>query len=347
MSEIKFIDLFAGIGGFRYSFDSLGCRCVFSSEINESCQQVYEKNYGDKPHGDIMKINADEIPDFDILCAGFPCQPFSVCGKQKGFEDTRGTLFFEICRIIKVKQPSVVFLENVKNLVTHNKGATFSTILKTLETLKYNVSYKVLNSKDFGIPQSRERIIIIATKKGFFDFSKLQYKKSLPVESILEKDVNFEYLSRESYTLIDKQFIKKQPSGLIFVGYRNKGTWKVGIRPNTEHLSRVHRQPNRIYSSKGIFPTLPAQETSGRFWIYIPEEDKVRRLTLNECYRLMGYPNNFIKDSNKSNAYLQCGNSVVIPMITSIANEIINQGFLGEKNGVFGRNLQELNFGCI
>lgn len=339
--KIKFIDLFAGIGGFRYSFEQSGCKCVFSSEINEACQKVYENNYGDKPRGDITKIEPNEIPDFDILCAGFPCQPFSICGKKMGFEDTRGTLFFEICKIIKEKNPKVVLLENVKHLTKHDGGKTFKTIIATIEELGYNVSYRVLNSKDFGVAQSRERIIIIGTQVGAFNFDDLHTSEEMQIKEILDKDGNFEYLDKSEYTLIDKQYIKRQKSGLIFVGYRNKGMWKTGVRPNTEHLSRVHRQPNRIYSVDGVHPTIPSQETSGRFWIYLEEEDAVRKLTLNECYKLMGFPNSFVRDENSGNAYKQCGNSVVIPMISEIAKSIIRQGFEGGNNGNFGNGVYQ------
>lgn len=340
--QVTFIDLFAGIGGFRYSFEKSGCKCVFSSEIDEACQNVYEKNYGDKPAGDITKIEASEIPDFDILCAGFPCQPFSICGKKMGFEDTRGTLFFEICRIIKEKQPKVVLLENVKHLTKHDEGRTFKTIIATLEELGYNVSYEVLNSKDFGVPQSRERIIIVGTQEGYFDFEDLRRKEETSINDILDKEGDFEYLDKSEYTMIDKYLVTRQKSGLMFVGYRNKGMWKTGVRPNTEHLSRVHRQPNRIYSTEGIHPTIPSQETSGRFWIHIKEEDAVRKLTINECYKLMGFPSEFIRDENIGNAYKQCGNSVVVPMIKEIAESIIRQGFEGGKNGKFGSGLYQI-----
>ncbi|MBP3253740.1 MAG: DNA cytosine methyltransferase [Bacteroidales bacterium] len=325
--KFKYIDLFSGIGGFRFAMDSVGGECVFSSEINEYCKNVYLKNFGDYPNGDITKIDENIIPDFDILCAGFPCQPFSICGKKLGFEDTRGTLFFDICRIIKTKKPRVVLLENVKHLIHHNNGSTFRTIINSLNGLGYNVSFKILNSKDFGVAQSRERIIIVATLNSTFDFDDVKTTSPVHIKDILDKDGNFEFLSKEEYTIIDKQYIKIQPTGLIFCGYRNKGTWKKGVRPNTEYLSRVHRQPNRIYSINGIHPTIPSQETSGRYWIYSPEEDTVRKLTLNECYKLMGFPENFVKDENKARAYLQCGNAVVIPMVKEIAKSIIRQQF--------------------
>lgn len=333
--DIRFIDLFAGIGGFRYSFEQAGCKCVFSSEFNPAAQKVYFNNYGEFPAGDITKIHETDIPDFDILCAGFPCQPFSICGLKKGFEDTRGTLFFDICRIIKAKQPAVVVLENVKHLTKHDNGNTFNVILHTLERLGYNTAYKVLDSQYYGVAQSRERIIIVATKNGYFDFDDMQQSTPIHIKDILEKEGDFEYLDKSEYTLLPEYLIRKQPSGLMFCGYRNKGTWKTGVKPNTEHLSRVHRQPNRIYHADGIHPTIPSQETSGRFWIYIPEEDAVRKLTIKECYKLMGFPEFFKIDENRGNAYKQCGNSVAIPLIKELANSIIRQGFTNEKFGEF------------
>lgn len=325
--EIRFIDLFAGIGGFRLGFENAGCKCVFSSEFNEACQKVYQQNYGDIPAGDITQIDEKNIPDFDILCAGFPCQPFSICGKKMGFNDTRGTLFFDVCRIIKEKRPKVVVLENVKHLINHDKKRTFRVIISTLQELGYNVSYKVLDSTKFGVAQCRERIIIVGTLGITFNFDDLQQTPRGVLRDFLDKTGDFEYLEKGTYTLLDAKYIHQQPTGLIFVGYRNKGIWTKGVKPNTEYLSRCHRQPNRIYSIDGIHPTLPSQETSGRFWIYIPEKDVVRKLTIKECYRLMGYPENFKIDKNKGNAYRQCGNSVVIPMITELAKSICRQCF--------------------
>ena len=326
--NIRFIDLFAGIGGFRYCFDSLGCECVFSSEIDEKCRKVYEANYGDIPKGDITKIASSDIPDFEILCAGFPCQPFSISGKKQGFNDIRGTLFFDICRIISDKKPKVVFLENVKNLITHDRKRTFKIILETLMQLNYNVSWKVLNAKDFGVAQSRERVIIIGFANGIFDFDNIRYStKDVYIRDIMDLQGNFEYLDKSEYTLIENKYIKRQPSGLIFCGYRNKELWKNGIREGTQYLSRCHRQPNRIYSVDGTHPTIPSQESSGRFWIYDKKTDIVRKLTINECYKLMGFPSDFKRTEKDSDSYKQLGNSVVIPMIMSIAKEIISQGF--------------------
>lgn len=321
---LKFIDLFAGIGGFRLAFERAGYQCVYSCEIDEACQKVYFNNFGEIPQGDITQINIKAIPNFDILTAGFPCQPFSISGKRGGFQDTRGTLFFYICEIIATKSPSVVILENVKHLIHHDKGRTLDVILYALEDLGYLVDYKVLNAKNFGVAQNRERIIIIATKNIKFNFSKLNLVYPVPqLQDFLCQNNAFEYLKSEEYTMIDNP--KKQVSDLIFVGYRNKNIWKKGVRPNTHHLSRVHHQPNRIYSIVGVHPTIPSQETSGRFFIYIPEENVVRKLTIKECYRLMGFPDNFRVHSNLGESYKQVGNSVCVPMIYELAMQIKKQ----------------------
>ncbi len=324
--EYKFIDLFAGIGGFRKGFQDAGFKCVFTSEINTQCQQVYETNFGDKAFGDITQIAPTDIPNFDILLGGFPCQPFSISGKKMGFEDTRGTLFFDICQIIEKKQPSVVVLENVKHLIHHQKGNTFKVIKNALIDLGYNVVHKILNAKDFGVPQNRERIFIIATKNYYFNFAQLKREKKVILRDFLESEGNFEFIDKSEYTLIEKP--KHQESGLIFVGYRNKNIWQKGVRANTEHLSRVHRQPNRIYSIDGTHPTIPSQETAGRFFIYIPELDAVRKLTITECYKIMGFESNFIKHSNLGEQYKQIGNSVAIPVIRAIAESIKEQKLL-------------------
>ena len=341
--EYKFIDLFAGIGGFRKGFEDAGFKCVFTSEINPPCQQVYKANFGTLPHGDITKINPTSIPNFDILLGGFPCQPFSISGKKMGFDDTRGTLFFNICQIIEEKKPKVVVLENVKHLIHHDSKKTFKTILNALTELGYNVTHQIVNAKNFGLPQNRERIFIIATKKDFFDFSKLKKQSKTILRDFLDKEGDFEYLDKSEYTLIDAP--KEQDTGLIFVGYRNKNTWKTGVRPDTEHLSRVHRQPNRIYSVDGTHPTIPSQETAGRFFIYLPELDKVRKLTINECYKIMGFPSNFIKHSTVGEQYKQIGNSVAIPVIKAIAETIKTQKLLEDEpqRSVAG-NLQALLF---
>lgn len=318
--EFTFIDLFAGIGGFRIPTQELKGKCVFTSEFNYHAQRAYEINFGEVPFGDITKIDLNIVPKHDVLTAGFPCQPFSISGKMKGFEDTRGTLIYNVFQIIDLRRPKVVLLENVKHLMHHDKGRTLNTILKHLHELGYKTSWKLLNASDFGVPQNRERIIIVGHQEKVFDFEKLVTTPKPILKKFLDKNAQFEYLD-EPYTLL-KEY-KTQPSGLVFIGYRNKLIRKAGVRPGTEHLSRVHKQPNRIYSSEGLHPALPSQESSGRFWIY--DKSRVRKLTINECYRIMGFPDNFIKINNTSELYRQVGNSVCIPMVKEIMKEIKTQ----------------------
>jgi len=315
----KFIDLFAGIGGFRSGFEKHGCKCVFTSEIDSHAQEMYGLNYGDRVHSDITQIDEKEIPNHDILLAGFPCQPFSIAGEKKGFNDTRGTLFFDIERILKEKKPKVVVLENVKHFKSHDKGNTIKVVLTALQELGYTTNWQVLNAKDFGVPQNRERTIIVGALNGVeFDFSKLEKKAPITIKDILEERDDFEYLDESEYTLIENP--KRQPSGLIFAGYRNKNMRTKGVRENTEHLSRVHKQPNRIYSSDGTHPTLSSQESAGRYYIY--HQEKVRKLTIKECYRLMGFPDDFKLIGSKAKLYNRIGNSIVIPMVEEIAKQV-------------------------
>ena len=187
--KLKFIDLFAGIGGFRLGFENAGCKCVFSSEIDDHACEMYELNFGENPRCDITQLNPKDIPDFDILCAGFPCQAFSICGKQKGFYDeTRGTLFFDICRIIEEKKPKAFVLENVSNLEKHDSGRTLTVMLSVLSELGYTVVYKVLNARNFGVPQNRERIIIVGNLNGrVFDFTKLKTNTIETMKPFLDK----------------------------------------------------------------------------------------------------------------------------------------------------------------
>lgn len=322
--DIKFIDLFSGIGGFRIGFERAGFKCIYSCEIDEHANKMYEANFGNSPKEDITTLDPKTLPNFDILLAGFPCQSFSICGLRKGFYDTRGTLFFDICRILEIKKPKTFVLENVQNLENHNQGNTINVMLHNLYKLGYTVNYKILNASDFGVPQNRQRIIFIGNLKGFaFDFNTL---KKTPVSSMLpflDKEGDFKYLAPNEYTLIDKEYIKVQPSGLIFVGYRNKKIRTTGTREGTNYLSRVHKQPNRIYSAEGIHPTLASQETNGRYFILI--NNHVRKLTINECFRFMGFPEDFIKIGPQGQLYQRIGNSICVPMVEAIAKEIKNQ----------------------
>lgn len=325
----RFIDLFAGIGGFRTGFESNDFKCIFSVEIDEHARQMYELNYNEKPFADITKIDEIDVPIHDVLLAGFPCQPFSIAGDKKGFDDTRGTLYFDIERILKHRKPKAVVLENVKHFKNHDKGKTLRVILSSLEHLGYTTNWKVLNAKDFGVPQNRERTIIIGSLNGVkFNFNKLKIQKPTCIKDILEDENDeFEYLQNNEYTIIENP--KKQLSGLIFTGYRNKKIRTKGVRENTIHLSRVHKQPNRIYDSNGTHPTLSSQESAGRYYVY--HKNKVRKLTIKECFRLMGFKDDFRLIGSKGKLHNRIGNSIVIPMVKEISLQVKEQ-ILDVKN---------------
>lgn len=330
---MKFIDLFCGIGGFRAGFEQNGFECVFSSDFDKKVREVYKNNYNEEPFGDITQVNASEIPDFDVMTAGFPCQPFSISGLKKGFDDTRGTLFFDICRIIEEKRPKVVVLENVKHLIHHDKRKTFSVILKKLKDLGYNVNYRILNTKDFGLPQNRERIFIVGSLNSTFDFNLMEIKNSKPLRYFLDKEGDFEYLDDSEFTILEPNLVNQnKDSGLVFIGYRNKNGFQRGVRPGTLHLNRAHRQPNRIYDVDGYHPTLPSQEPSGRFFIYDKDTKKVRKLTIFECYRIMGFPEDFKLSNSIPTCYKQIGNSVAVNVTHELAKQIIEQGLLESEN---------------
>lgn len=328
-SPYRFIDLFAGIGGIRTGFECAGMKCVYTSEKDAHAQKMYELNYGEIPDGDITTVDASTVPDHDVILAGFPCQPFSSAGHKLGFEDARGTLFFDILRIAKEKTPKVLLLENVKNLAHHDAGKTLKVIIAALEDLGYHVAFRVLNAKDFGVPQTRERMIIVASKEKEFNFDALKTSTPVKLKNFLDDEATandgkgFEYLNPDDYVLLDPQDRKEQKSGLIFAGYR-KGNLRVnGIREGSEMFSRAHKQQNRIYSTDGVHPTLSSQESSGRFFIL--HENRVRKLTLAECYRIFGFPEGFKRTGSMAEQYRRIGNSVCVPMMESLAHSIVDQ----------------------
>ena len=311
LKNMKFIDLFAGIGGFRYALESLGCKCVFSSEWDKYCQESYKLNFNETPYGDITQIDEKDIPSFDILCGGFPCQPFSVSGKQRGFSDTRGTLFFDIARIVLYHKPKVIFLENVKNLKAHNDGATFKVISNTLNELNYNIYYKVLNAKNFGLPQNRERITIVCIRKDV-DSGKFKFPegidKLVTISDIKEDDSKTEkYILNRNDIHIDEEKLKNA----IKNGKVNKPV-QIGIIANGG-------QGNRIYHENGIGITLAASSggaapKTGAYYI----NGKVRRLSPREAARLQGFPETFKIIENDSQSLKQFGNSVPIDLLKAV-----------------------------
>lgn len=310
----KFIDLFAGIGGFRLALQNLGGKCIFTSEWDKNAQKTYRANFGEVPFGDITKEQTKNyIPDkFDILCAGFPCQAFSIAGYQKGFSDTRGTLFFDIEQIIEKHRPKVVFLENVKNLVSHDKGKTFKIILEILEEkLGYKVFYKVLNSMTHAnVPQNRERIFIVAfDPKQVKNYTKFKFPEEIKltknITDILDKGKQADkYYYSETHPYfpeLEKTMTKKETV------YQ----WR-----------RVYVRENK----SNVCPTLTANMGAGGHNVPLIKDDfGIRKLTPKECFAFQGYPINeyILPPIADSKLYMQAGNSVTTPLIERISSEII------------------------
>ena len=302
-SSYKFIDLFAGVGGIRLGFEQVfkdKGSFVFASEIDKYAQQTYNSNYGHLPSGDITKIGAEEIPKFDILLAGFPCQPFSNAGLKKGFDDIRGTLFFDIVNIAEHHKPQVLFLENVKGFKNHDKGNTFKVVKEKLEKLEYRVFAEVLNARDFGLPQNRERIYIIAFLDHSieFEFPK-PLKKSVKLGNILENSVD------DKYTISDK----------LWAGHQ---------RRKLEHKKKGNGFGYCMFNEESKYTsTISARYYKDGSEILIEQKDKnPRKLSPREAGRLQGFPDNFKIVVSDTQAYKQFGNSVAVPVISAIAKEI-------------------------
>ncbi|MDX9960068.1 MAG: DNA cytosine methyltransferase [Aliarcobacter sp.] len=305
--KYRAIDLFAGIGGIRLGFANAfkeNIEFVFSSEIDKYAQQTYKANFDGDVAGDITKIDEKDIPSHDILLAGFPCQAFSIAGKRLGFEDTRGTLFFEVARIIKYHKPKILFLENVKGFVNHDNGNTFRVVKETLEEMGYKVFTKVLNAKDFGVPQNRERIYIVA----FLDDIEFEFPKALctevSIKSKLQKDV------LEKYYYNGKPLFERIKDDVV----------------NENSIYQWRRQYVRENKS-GVCPTLTANMGTGGHNVPIVRDKKgIRKLTPRECANFQGFPDTFILPNLvDSQLYKQCGNSVVVEVINKIAEKILKR----------------------
>lgn len=314
--KFTFIDLFAGIGGFRIAMQNLGGKCVFSSEIDRYAKKTYELNFGEVPFGDITKINEKDIPEHDILCGGFPCQAFSIAGKRKGFEETRGTLFFDIARIIKEKKPKAFFLENVKGFRNHDKGRTLETILATLrEDLDYFVPEpEIMNAKDFGVPQNRERIFIVGFRK---DQNINDFKYPEPIQKEVkfadikeEKTVSVKYYLSEKYknTLVEhKKRHAKKGNGFGFEIVDDNQC------ANAIVVGGMGRERNIVIDCR-LTDFNPVTKIQGEV-----NKDYWRRMTPREWARLQGFPDNFLIKVSDAQAYKQFGNSVAIPAIQATA----------------------------
>lgn len=315
MYPFSFIDLFAGIGGMRLAFENIGGHCVYSNEWDKYCQQTYFANFGEQPDGDITKVDAYTIPDHDILVAGFPCQPFSIAGVSKkqslgrttGFEDkTQGTLFFDICRILKVKRPKAFLLENVKNLKSHNRGETFKIIIEALNKLNYEIFYDVLDGQNY-VPQHRERILIVGfDRKRYgnnidFHFKITPINPKPVIKDILEPKVDKKYtLTDNLWTYLQNYAAKHRAAGNGF------GYGLANIQGMSRTLSaRYYKDGSEILIEQNMM--------------------NPRRLTPRECARLQGFPDTFIIPVSDTQAYKQFGNSVVVPLITNVAHLIITK----------------------
>jgi DNA (cytosine-5)-methyltransferase 1 len=312
--KFKFIDLFAGIGGFRIAMQNLGGKCIFTSEWDEQAKKTYQANFGEVPFGDITKEETKKfIPDnFDILCAGFPCQAFSIAGHRKGFSDTRGTLFFDVEQIIEKHRPKVVFLENVKNLVSHDKGKTFKVILEILnKKLGYKTYYKVLNSMTHGnIPQNRERIFIVGfDPEQVNKYSSFEFPSEIPLSRNIHDILTEGKQDEKYYYSKDHQYYSELAKTM-----KSKDTvyqWR-----------RVYVRENK----SNVCPTLTANMgTGGHNVPLIKDNYGIRKLTPNECFAFQGYPMDIYKlpQLADSKLYMQAGNSVTMPLIERISQEIL------------------------
>lgn len=297
---MKVIDLCAGVGGVRLGFQQAfgDIDCVLTSEIDKYAQETYAKNWGGDIHGDIFAIDEHDVPDHDIMLAGFPCQAFSKAGKKGGFNDPRGTVFFEILRIIRAKKPRVLFFENVPQLLTHDKGNTFKTIYKLLEAEGYDIHYKVLNTKDFGLPQRRERVFMVCfLEPVFFTFPTPPHTPTR-VGDILEPD-------NDHLTISDRAW-----DGFRERKERNKANGKgFGYQAVTEDSVCTGTITAQYYKD-------------GVQCLVLQEGKNPRRLSPRECFRLQGFPDSFIMHHSKTQAYKQAGNSVSVPVIRAIAEQI-------------------------
>ena len=301
-SKFKMIDLFAGIGGIRLGFEGYGVEGVFSSEWDQHSQKTYQANFDEIPYGDITKINPEEVPNFDILLAGFPCQPFSQAGLKKGFLDTRGTLFFDVAKIINHHRPKVVFLENVKRFRTHDGGNTFTVVEKTLKDMGYEVHAEVLNAKNFGVPQNRERIYIIGfLGKTNFKFPEGVFEKKI-LGDILDKKVD------SKYTISDK----------LWAGHQRR---KKEHKEKGNGFGYCMFDENSEYTS-----TISARYYKDGSEILIKQKGKnPRKLTPREASRLQGFPEDFVIPVSDTQAYKQFGNSVAVPVVRELARRVIKE----------------------
>jgi len=331
IKEMRFIDLFAGIGGFRIALEEFGHKCVFSSEMDKYCQKVYEDNFKDTPSGDITQISENNIPDFDILTAGFPCQPFSYAGRQEGFNDkTRGTLFFDVLRIIKAKRPKMFLLENVKGLKSHNNGETMDIILSSLKELGYDVHWKILDSHKFGVPQKRERWYCVGFDKKVDLKFPIQTNPNTTLKDIVDVEAKHPdlELSKFEKSRIQHHFssseIRVPHDNSMYAPNTKKGKHGVFSFLKPDKTLRFHigdaakTQIQEAYycSLDSVAPAIIAAREP-KLW------DISRRLSVDECRKLQGFPDKFIFNVSNLQAKKQLGNSVAVPVIREIVRNML------------------------
>ncbi len=324
-TPLRMIDLFCGLGGFRIAFEENGAKCVFSSDIDKAARETYKLNFNETPSGDITKIEAESIQDFDILCAGFPCQPFSLAGKRMGFEDTRGTLFFDVLRILNAKTPKAFLLENVAGLTNHDNGKTLKVILESLDSAGYFTSYRLLNAKDYGVPQNRNRWYCVGIRKN--ESSELEFSNYNFFPEPCELSYSIDDIVTESYS----NDYKSSEIAIRNINAHLSQIEKDTIKQGHIVLANNIRPSHTSFASKGISPCLTAKMGTGGNNVPIVV-NQMRKLTEQECLRIMGFPTWYKIKKNCAQSYKQIGNSVVVPILTEIARNMVL--FLRERESI-------------
>ena len=326
---MKFLELCAGIGGFRQALENLNCECVGYSEIDKHAIKLYSAWYNDECNfGDITKIEAEKLPDFELLAGGFPCQAFSVAGKRLGFDDTRGTIFFDFARIMKAKKPKFAIFENVKGLLNHDGGKTYETMLRTLDELGYNAQWGILNTKFHGLPQNRERVYIVANLRERSS-TKILFERGNDSADKMERTENGiigQFYNRKGKTHQDLGVISSEghSPALLATTHKNPRIVKIG------DIDGLNTQYSRVYDSEGVSTTINAQGggLGAKTGLY-NVGDKVRRLTPKECFRLQGFKDEMVELGYKlcisdTQLYKMAGNAVSVPVVEWVAQRVLN-----------------------
>lgn len=326
---MKFLELCAGIGGFRQVLENLGCECVGYSEIDKHAIKLYSAWYNDECNfGDITKIEAEKLPDFELLAGGFPCQAFSVAGKRGGFNDTRGTIFFDFARIMKAKKPKFAIFENVKGLLNHDGGKTYETMLRTLDELGYNAQWGILNTRFHGLPQNRERVYIVANLRERSS-TKILFERGNGSADKVERTENGiigQFYNRKGKTHQGSGVISSEGYSptLLATTYKNPRIVKIG------DIDGLNTQYSRVYDSEGVSTTINAQGggLGAKTGLY-NAGDKVRRLTPKECFRLQGFKDEMVELGYKlgisdTQLYKMAGNAVSVPVVEWVAQRVLN-----------------------